>query len=451
MKNIALIGFMGSGKSTVAAILAKKMNCELREIDEDIVHSSGYKSVNQLFENKGEEHFRELEKEAIKEAVKKTGQVISCGGGTVSSAEAMKFLKQNSTVIFLQADFKTISHRLAKTNSRPLFTDIEKAQSLYTERQPLYKKYTDIEIKTDNKTAEEVVEAIIAHLTKNENTKLSYVIGDPVAHSLSPTMHNAAYKALGIDKQYSFEAKQIAPSALADFMKSVKTGSIYMLAVTIPHKETIMQYLDEIDETAKEIGAVNTVINNNGVLTGYNTDCRGAINALKQHTTLAKKSVVVLGSGGTAKAVIHGLNKEKSEIIICSRNIKEAEKLAIKYKCIAFPWEGIGNVAMADIIINTTPIGREGETFPFIIENMQTSQNLPENRNRKQIVFDVNYNSKEVPLLKDAKQIGAITIDGLELLLQQGILQFELYTGLRAPENSMRSALTNSKTHETTI
>lgn len=278
------------------------------------------------------------------------------------------------------------------------------------------------------------------------NIKICVVIGDPVAHSLSPAMHNAAYKAMDIESEYVFRSAKVTPAELGKYMDGVRTKNIHALAVTVPHKENIIQYLDEIDTAAKEIGAVNTVINKNGKLVGYNTDCPGAMNTLKHYTELAGKAVVVLGTGGTAKAILYGLCKEGLRIIICSRNMVEAEKLAAKYNAVAFPWEGIGNVAEADILINTTPIGRQGEEFPHIIQNLKDRQKLDNKGKPKQIIFDVNYNPSGIPLLKDAEKLGLIVIDGLELLLQQGMLQFELYTGLHAPEEAMRKAL-NLKTH----
>jgi shikimate dehydrogenase len=441
-KNIALIGFMGSGKSTVAAILSKKLGLELIEIDEEIVRVSGLSNVNEIFVQKGETYFRELEKKAITNALKKTNQVISCGGGVVSSDEVMNLLKKNCRVVFLQADFKTITKRLKDSDSRPLFKEVEKAESLYKQRSPLYEKYSDIRIETDTKTPEKVAEAIIKKLVKH-----CMVIGDPVSHSLSPAMHNAAFKALGVDSEYSFEAKQIKSSELGKFMDEIREN-IHMLAVTIPHKETIVHYVDKLDNTAKEIGAVNTVINDDGVLTGYNTDCPGAINILKQHTNLAGKAVVVLGSGGTAKAIVHGLSKEGLRVIICSRNKEESEKLAAKYNAVSLPWEAIGNVAEADIIINTTPIGRNGEEFPHIIQNLKDRQKLDNKGKPTQIIFDVNYNPDGIPLLKQAEELGLTAIDGLELLLQQGILQFELYTGLSAPVDVMRKTLLKTKHYE---
>lgn len=274
--------------------------------------------------------------------------------------------------------------------------------------------------------------------------KICVVIGDPVAQSLSPAMHSAAYKALGIEQEYQFKPHRVSAHELGDFMAASK-DVIHAMAVTFPHKETIIPYLDKLEDNAKEIGAVNTVVNHDGVLMGYNTDGPGALNTLKQHTELAGKAVVVLGTGGTAKAILYGLYKEGLRPIICSRNTTEAERLAAKYNAVSLVWEGIGNVAEADILINTTPIGRQGEEFPHVIENLRDRQKLDNAGKPAQIIFDVNYNPNGIPLLKDAKKLGLTVIDGLELLLHQGTLQFELYTGLKAPVEAMRKALNQSQ------
>ncbi|HTB30964.1 MAG TPA: shikimate dehydrogenase [Bacteroidia bacterium] len=262
--------------------------------------------------------------------------------------------------------------------------------------------------------------------------KICLVIKDKVSHSLSPAIHNAAYKALGIDSEYTFLASQIKPEELANAMQNdLRSSQIHAIAVTIPHKETILKYLDDIDETAKEIGAVNTVLNINGKLKGYNTDWRGAIDSLLKYTSLKNKKVAILGSGGTARAIIYGLSKEDCEITIYSRNNATAQKIAEQFKCKVSEWENRNDSFNAEIIINTTPIGRENEASPISVGGI----------NKQHTIFDVNYRKGNTQLLNLAKEKNAITIDGLEMLLQQGMLQFELYTGLKAPEEAMRKAL----------
>ncbi len=245
-------------------------------------------------------------------------------------------------------------------------------------------------------------------------------------------MHNAAYKALSIDSQYAFQAIQIKPEELANAMqKDLRAINIHAFAVTIPHKETILKYLDEIDETAQKIGAVNTVLNINGKLKGFNTDWQGALNTLLKFTSLKNKKVAILGSGGTARAIAYGLSKEGCEISIYSRNKNTASTIALQYGCKTYAWDGRQEATAADIIINTTPVGREDSTTPLSGEGI----------NEKHVIFDVNYKKGMTQLLNLAKSKNAVIVDGLEMLLQQGMLQFELYTGLKAPENAMREAL----------
>jgi len=271
--------------------------------------------------------------------------------------------------------------------------------------------------------------------------KKCFVIGDPVAYSLSPVMHTAAFSAMGIEAQYSFQAEQVKAQELKKYIQRVRGDkNTHMLAVTIPHKEAIIYYLDKVDSLAREIGAVNNVLNKNGTLTGYNTDCEGAMRALKQHTVLFEKNVLLFGSGGSARAIIYGLIKERAIVTICSRNKDKALELASAFGCKSLEWNERNNIEGVDIIVNTTPIGREGEAFP-IMEGVKANH----------IVFDVNYNSNGTPLVAMAKQKGATAIDGLELLLQQGMLQFEMYTGLKAPEDAMRKALLNYKAHSNAV
>jgi len=277
-------------------------------------------------------------------------------------------------------------------------------------------------------------------MATNSNIKLCLVIGDPVAQSLSPAMHNAAYKALGIESQYVFRAQQVKPEELGMVINEARSN-IHAMAVTIPHKETMMPYLDRVDDMAKEIGAVNTVFNAKGKLIGYNTDCAGAMRSLKVHTALERKSVAVLGSGGSARAIVYGLVNEKCLVTIYSRNADKAKEMAGALGCEYTVWEKRNDAAKADIIINTTPIGKDGKELP-VEESII---------HKGQVVFDVSYSLNGTPLLNVAKSKNAIVINGLEMLLYQGMLQFELYSGLKAPEEAMRKALQNKPSHARTV
>lgn len=267
--------------------------------------------------------------------------------------------------------------------------------------------------------------------------KLSAVIGSPVAHSLSPAMHNAAYRALKIDSVYHFTAEKVEPEGLEVFINRARRD-YHALAVTVPHKETILPCLDRLDAEAQAIGAVNTILIDNGTLTGYNTDSPGAIQVLKEHTSLKRCRVAVLGTGGTARAIIYGLMKEGAEAMVFGRNRENLKALESRFGCKALQWDEITIAPQAGIIINTTPIGREGEASPLPVNGIGSSH----------IVFDVNYNLSGIPLLKDAGKKGATVIDGLELLLHQGALQFKLMTGLDAPVKVMREALKAAKEND---
>jgi shikimate kinase len=163
MKNIALIGFMGTGKTTVATLLADELKATLVETDTEILRLSGLTSVTAIFETKGEEYFRELEQEVITAAVKKDNCVISCGGGVISSEKNMDMLKQNTFIVFLHTSFEVIKERLKNTNTRPLFNQEEKAVLLYAQRLSLYRKYANFTIDTDDKKPKDIVTEIISN------------------------------------------------------------------------------------------------------------------------------------------------------------------------------------------------------------------------------------------------------------------------------------------------
>ena len=267
-------------------------------------------------------------------------------------------------------------------------------------------------------------------------TKVCMVIGDPIEHSLSPQMHNRGYKTLGIDNEYVFVACNVKVENIADFMKGIRAMNIRGVSCTIPHKLAVVEYLDEIDNTAKAIGAVNTIVNSSGVLKGYNTDWLGAVVPLEKITTLKNKKVALLGAGGAARAIAFGLTKKGADVTIFNRSFDKAEALAKEFECKAASLREIGAIKHMDIIINATPVGLHPNTDETPLDKaFITSQH---------IVFDIIYAPFETRLLREAKQQGATIIHGLEMLLEQGIAQFKLYTNMDAPEEAMRSVLLES-------
>jgi len=264
-------------------------------------------------------------------------------------------------------------------------------------------------------------------------TKICLIIGDPVAHSLSPAMHNAGYKALEIDHQFVYLGAKVKVEDIGLAVQVMRKMGIHGLTCTIPHKVKVMKYLDEIDETAKKIGAVNTVLNRDGKLIGFNTDWQGVVIPLEKITSLSGKQALVLGAGGAARAVVFGLLKKGAKVKIFNRTKEKAIELAEEFNCQVTNLKIKSEIKDFDIIVNTTSIG---------MKPLENEMPIPTKFiTNKQIVFDIVYVPFETKLLREAKKRGAKIIHGIEMLLHQGTAQFEIYTGHKAPEEVMRKTL----------
>lgn len=264
-------------------------------------------------------------------------------------------------------------------------------------------------------------------------TKICMVIGDPIKHSLSPQMHNGGYEKLGIDGEFIYVACRVKLDDIDNFVKGVRAMGIRGVSCTIPHKLKIMEYLDEIDQTAEKIRAVNTIVNKNGMLKGYNTDWLGVVTPLEKITSLRDKKIALFGAGGAARAVAYGVRQRGAKLVIYNRTNEKAEEIAKEFGGKACSPDSIGDVKDMDIIINATSVG--------LHPNEDKTPLAKELITNKHIVFDAIYVPYETRLLKEAKQQGARIIHGMEMLLQQGIAQFNLYTGYNAPEETMRNIL----------
>ncbi len=264
-------------------------------------------------------------------------------------------------------------------------------------------------------------------------TKICLIIGDPVEHSLSPAMHNAGYEALGIDNQFVYLGARVKVKDVGIAIQAMRKMGIHGLTCTIPHKVAVIKYLDEIDETAKKIGAVNTVLNQKGKLIGFNTDWQGAVIPLEKITVLSDKKVMVLGAGGAARAVVFGLLKKRAKVKIFNRTKEKAMELTKEFNCLSGDLNNQEEIKDFDIIVNTTSVGMK----PLEKETPISTKFISD----KQIVFDIVYTPVETKLLREAKKRGAKIIHGIEMLLHQGMAQFEIYTGHKAPEKVMRRIL----------
>lgn len=266
------------------------------------------------------------------------------------------------------------------------------------------------------------------------------VIGSPVNHSLSPQLHNTAYEALSIDEQYIYVACEVAKPDLATYISGIRTMQhICSISCTIPHKESVMQYLDEIDPVAQKIGAVNTIIrtsqasSTHSYLKGYNTDWLGILAPLKKRVPLTDKKITIIGAGGAARAAIYGLLIEQASVTVVNRTLDKAKVLAQEFGCNTAALDHKAAFDSADIIINTTPAGMH--------PNEMISPIPKEYIHAGQLVFDIVYTPFNTMLLRDAHEQGADVIHGHEMLLQQAAAQLTLYTGKAAPLEAMERVL----------
>lgn len=272
--------------------------------------------------------------------------------------------------------------------------------------------------------------------------KLLGIFGYPIKHSLSPYMHNAVCHELSLP--YFYVPFQVAPEKLGQAVDSIRTLGIQGINITIPHKESVMQYLDKISHEAKLIGAVNTIKNENGKLIGYNTDGRGFVASIKEDFDVMPKgkSFIILGAGGAARAIAIQLAIEGcSKIIIANRSLSKAKNIAENINanvpsCIAEAVELNSSILVsgADMLINTTSIGMKKEDQSIVDPELLSA--IP-------MVSDIIYNPPDTPLLKEARKRNAQAANGINMLVFQGAIAFEIWTGVTPPIKTMRSALDN--------
>ncbi|MFC2018779.1 shikimate dehydrogenase [Chloroflexota bacterium] len=272
-------------------------------------------------------------------------------------------------------------------------------------------------------------------------TKICGLIGSPVEHTMSPAMHNAAFTEMGLD--YRYVAFEVAGDDVGAAVAGMRALKIRGLNVTIPHKVSVIPCLDELDDLAEKIGAVNTIVNNDGVLKGYNTDASGFLESLLEKGIEPEgKSAVVLGAGGASRAISFILARRGAHLVILNRleELDWAVELAARIseafgeeiKALEMTEANLaGALAGADILVNATSVGMsphvEGTPVPAgLLRGGLT-------------IFDVVYNPLQTRLLREAEVAGARAISGVDMLIWQGVLAFEKWTGLRPPVELMRN------------
>ena len=277
-------------------------------------------------------------------------------------------------------------------------------------------------------------------MTISGKTRVCGVIGEPIEHTLSPLMHNAAFEALKLD--YVFLAFRVKPAEVESAVNGMRALNIRGLNVTMPHKSTVIKHLDRVDLSAQIVNSVNTILNKENLLFGFNTDGVGAFKALKENgVELKGRKVLLLGAGGAARAIAYTMAKEADELAVLNRTVKQAQALAklleksfnkkISTGSLS-PSDIQSNLQDSDILINATSVGMKPKAEESPVPPKLLRSNLA--------VMDIVYNPLETKLAKDAKAAGARVVSGVEMLIYQGAASFELWTGKSAPVEVMRQA-----------
>ena len=269
------------------------------------------------------------------------------------------------------------------------------------------------------------------------------LIGYPLGHSLSPVMHNAALKEMGLEYEYRYDIQPTLEHELQHCLKSVQDGSMSGANITIPYKSDIMSHLSHISEEASRIGSVNTLHRVGNDVTGFNTDVSGFLNSLRENSvTIRGKRAIVIGAGGAARAIIYALISEGvTHLDIVNRSPIKAEKLInslnFRESCEVQVWPFHANeleVKESELLINCTPIGMRGHS----VTESPVEPNL---LHSDLTVMDLVYNPRATALLQEASRAGCITIDGTGMLVHQGAEALEMWIGEKPPVETMRSAV----------
>ncbi|MEA2013763.1 MAG: shikimate dehydrogenase [Thermodesulfobacteriota bacterium] len=262
----------------------------------------------------------------------------------------------------------------------------------------------------------------------NSDSKIYALFGNPVRQSLSPVLHNATFQHLSINARYV----ALRVDTVQDALEQIKRLNIQGGSVTIPHKTTIGEYLDEISDSALRIGAVNTVAVSNHRLKGANTDWTGLVSALEELLIIKGKTFVILGAGGAARAAVYGIRERGGIPLIVNRTIQRGEKMAADLNCGFYPISDMKKIG-GDCLINTTPVGM----FPSH-EKSPADKNILRNF---RWVMDVIYNPIKTKFLCDAQAAGCSTISGTSMFVHQGAEQIRIWTGLTPPVDFMKNVV----------
>jgi shikimate dehydrogenase len=453
---IVLIGYRGTGKTSVGRALARELN--LPFIDTDTLIEAGESmSIGEIFQRKGEARFRNLEKGVI-HSLPREDAVVSTGGGAILDPENVEALRAGSTVVLLSADPDAIVRRI-RNSQRPPLTELplaDEVRHLLGVRGPYYRRAADYCLDTDTQDIPAVVNMILRLLREEDipfrevhhilseippllpedlevletrstggcPLRVYAVIGDPVSHSRSPSLFNALFAHYRLPHRY---IRMASPSASL-LIELAQIRNFRGLSVTIPHKQAVIHYLDEVDPVAEKIGAVNTIVFCGGKRQGSNTDWLGIRHPLTHHRG---KRAVVLGAGGAAAAAIYACQDLDMQVTVLNRTPERAVTLAARFGCESGPLTAFSCIN-PEVVINATPVGMEPDLHtPVPGEWLR----------QEMTVFDLVYTPPMTPFLRAAGERGCSIISGVEMFMHQAREQFHTFTGISPPESLIQEIL----------
>ncbi|MFA6363751.1 shikimate dehydrogenase [Methanoregula sp.] len=461
MKRIVFFGYRGTGKTAIGTIFARGLNVPFLDTDALIEQKSG-RTIPVIFRTDGEEKFRALERDVIA-ALPPRDVVVGTGGGAVIDPKNMEHLRAGSICVLLKSDLATIERRLARA-PRPPLTNLplkEEIAQVIERRRRQYAASADFWVDTSGTSPQEAADRI-SFLLKNGSvaplereaalqwfadgrvpaegliplkniltgpdrdvqTRILGIAGWPAAHSRSPFLFNRLFVKYGLNCHYTW----FEDSSVETIMQVARDIDAKGLSVTIPFKRDVMACLDNIDDAAQQIGAVNTVVFACGSAYGYNTDWLGIQKPL---AGCKGARAVLLGAGGVAAAAAYALTDLDMEVTVLNRTQQKAQALAERFGCRWKAWDAFDGIN-PDLVVNATSIGMQPDT----------KSPLRDDQLKKEMtVFDLVYTPPVTPLVAAAQKAGCATISGTGVFIHQAREQFRLFFGIDVPDTVIREIL----------
>jgi len=455
---VVLIGFRGTGKSHAGRLLAERLGVPFLDLDREIEARAG-RPVPEIFAAEGEEGFRRREQEAIA-ALPPGPLVVAAGGGAALDTENVRHLRRGSRTVLLRASEAAILDRI-RGSGRPSLTGLpleEEVPALLSVRRVPYLSAADLCVDTTSFSPQEVSEKIreildgrgVAPGAREEGlrlldetgipagdlhrvrkilagdgedllTRICGVAGNPVLHSRTPALQNALFARYGL----GFFSTFFQPREIGILLKAMRLLDLRGCAVTIPFKEQVIPHLDAVDGDAEAIGAVNTVVQCGGELSGFNTDWLGVRGPLEH---LRGARAVLVGAGGAAAAAAHAMVSLQMEFTVLNRSPDRARQLAERFGCTSGPLTDMERIA-PEVVVHATPVGMHPDGGMAIPARVLSAG---------MTVFDLVYTPPETPLIRAAREAGCRVIPGTEMFIRQAREQFRYLTGILPGEGEVR-------------